>query len=357
MQQHSSGTHMDYVHEMARTLRFDEGLPLTLFIEKGKLSAAEKKWCVAQRFHFAPLRILENFFMLLSLRARGHKIFYVHYSFLSAISAGIVTKIFGGTVYYWNCGQPWMYKRALFQGLYEKFAYKCIDYLVTGVEAVAAGYMKTYGLTRDQIMIIPNWIDLDQVNRDTRAREKVREQFGVSGDTKILLFVHTLSRRYGAHLLPQILKELHTTDVHMLIAGDGNLRDSITEEFAALGLSKKMHMLGYASREVVEELLQSADVFVMPSEGAGSPHSLIEAMAYDLPFVSYDVGGVRETAPPYAAPYLFTYPETDSIAQGIRELLLDAEKYSAFQASERAWVRHFSKPAIASRFKSLLMNC
>ncbi|MDC1205258.1 glycosyltransferase family 4 protein [Candidatus Pacebacteria bacterium] len=354
LQQHTKGTHMDYVYEMARTLRHDENLPLTLFLEKGGCREEDKAWCVAQSFRFAPLRIFENVYMLLKMRMNGYKIFYVHYSFVSAVSAGIITKLFGGTVYYWNCGMPWNYKRSFMESAYQKLAYKLIDYLVTGADAIVDGYVSYYGLKKEQVKVIPNWIDLEHIKKDPSARQNVATRLGIPDDAKILLFVHKLAKRKGAHLLPEILEEVSDRNVHLVVAGDGDQRDAIKKQSDLLGLTSRVHMLGYVGRNEVQELLQGTDLFVMPSEEEGSPHSLIEAMAYGLPFVSFDVGGVKETAPPEAAPYIYEYGDTKRMASGIDILLKDQAKYSSFQTSERMWVQNFSKQIITQKFKSLL---
>ena len=347
---------MDYVYEMARTLRQEEGLPITLFLEKGSCDKEDSKWCVVQKFSFAPLRILENIVRLLSMRFSGHTTFYVHYSFVSAISAGLITKVFGGTVYYWNCGQPWMYTRGFLTDQYQKLAYRLIDYLVTGVEAVVPGYMETYGLKLEQVKVISNWIDIDSIEKDSNAKQKLHNKYALDSETKILLFLHTLSSRYGAEFLPEILEGLKDRNVHLLVAGDGNLREFLEKTFIEKGLTEKVTMLGYVARDGVKELLSGADVFLMPSEGAGSPHSLIEAMAYELPFVTFDVGGVRESAPPEAALFIYEYGDTKGLTAGIETLLSDAERYKTIQATERDWITRFSKQAITQKFKQLFLQ-
>jgi glycosyltransferase involved in cell wall biosynthesis len=103
----------------------------------------------------------------------------------------------------------------------------------------------------------------------------------------------------------------------------------------------------------VEELMQTADVFVMPSEEEGSPHALIEAMAYGLPLVAFDVGGVRETASPAAGKFIYTYGEVAHMALGITTLLTDDSEYRAQQQAESEWVVRFGKKVIQDSFVEL----
>lgn len=355
LQQVSEGTHMDYVYEMARSLKEEAHLPVTLLIEKGNRNKA-LDWIIVQRFHSAFLRSVENFVRMLILRLRGHTIFYIHYSFLSAITAGFITKIFGGTVYYWNAGMPWLYKRGWVEEHYQRFAYKLIDYLVTGAGALARGYSEYYHISINAVSVIPNWINLEEISHDALVRTRVRTELNIPEDAKILLFVHKLVSRKGAHLLPEIFRNVHVPNTYLLVAGDGSLKDDILDQCMRDGTSDRVRLLGQVNRIRVEELMQTADVFVMPSEEEGSPHALIEAMAYGLPLVAFDVGGVRETASPASSKFIYTYGEVTRMALGITTLLTDDSEYRAQQRAESEWVVRFGKKVIQNSFVELFYS-
>jgi glycosyltransferase involved in cell wall biosynthesis len=351
MQEATPGTHMDYVYEMARTLREDEGLSLTLLLEKGS-KEARPAWVVSQQCKWAPLRVLENLFLIARERVRGTKVFYIHYSFLSAITAGLVTKISGGRVFYWNAGMPWQYTRPWYTDLYQKFAYAMIDVLVTGAESLRQGYMQTYGLQSKQIIIIPNWIDLKKVT-PTADKSALKKTLGIPDDVPLLLFVHKVVERKGAQWLVPLLEQMNDKTCHLVIAGDGAKVESIKERVRALGIEKRVHVLGRVHREVVTQLYQVADVFVMPSEEEGSPHSLIEAMAYGVPSVSFAVGGILDTLPPELASYAPVYGDTAAFAHCVDGLLSDSEEYHRVSLALQHFVQRYDKPKIVARFVQL----
>lgn len=353
MRQATLGTHMDYVYEMARSLREEAGVPLTLLLEKPTAEHVWPAWVQTQRYNVPLLRVLENVYRLFHLRRSGHTVFYVHYSFVSVISAGLVTKLCGGTVYYWNCGMPWLFKRGLFARWFEWLAFQSFDYLVTGADALVPDYMHTYGLTREQIKVIPNWIDLQSVTRDPAIRKRVRTQLKISETAPVLLFVHKLVERKGARYLPTILKNA-PVGTQLVIAGDGEERTALEAEFNTLGLLDRVHFLGYVDRGEVNDVLQAADVFVMPSEEEGCPHALIEAMAYQLPFVSFAVGGVRDMVGPDLAAYVYEVGDTVAMNQGIQKLLTDTNAYHEVKTASKVAVASFDKPNVLHRFKALL---
>lgn len=353
MQQVSPGTHMDYVYEMARTLREENSVPLALLLEKPH-EVSFPGWVTVQRFRVAPLRVLENFFLILRARLSGTRTFYIHYSYLSAISAGLVTKVFGGRVLYWNAGMPWQYKRNATEEWYQRVAFKLIDTLVTGADALTPGYCAMYGLTPEQVVVIPNWIDRSAIAAHPDNQLLVRSEYGIPDGAKVLLFVHKLSKRKGAHFLPEILAAVADTTTHLIVAGDGPLRAELTAAFAERGLTNRVHMLGSVPRATVARLYQAADVFVMPSEEEGSPHSLIEAMAYHVPFVAFAVGGVGETATKALADYVVPFGEVSTMAAKITHLLSDHGAYAQFQQIESDVVQRYDKAVVVAQFKNLL---
>lgn len=352
MQQVTSGTHMDYVYEMARTLREEAGLPLTLLIEKpGPMSLPA--WSRVQRFGTPILRIIENFIIIAAARFRGTKIFYIHYSFISAISAGIITRLFGGTTYYWNAGMPWQYKRPWLQNCYEYVAFKLIHHLVTGAASIVPGYCLLYNLDARNARVIPNWIDLQHIVIDTRYRAIVRQELGIPAHAKLLLFVHKLSKRKGAQLLPEIISQLPNENVHLVVAGDGPLRIDIETELKERNLTDRVHLLGSVTRTRVAELYQAADIFLLPSEEEGSPHSLIEAMAYGLPFVGFDVGGVRETATEELSEWVVPAGDVTAMVESVTELLHSIMLYNTTSELVRMQVRRYQKEVVTGQFVTL----
>ncbi len=343
---------MDYVFEMARTLREDEGLPLTLLIEKTS-PVVTPSWSIVQRFSTPVLRVLENFYLIARERAQGTKIFYVHYSFVSAISAGIITRLFGGTTYYWNAGMPWQYKRPWLQERYERLAFKLIHHLVTGATAIVPGYCTLYGLKPNSVIMIPNWIDLQHIHKDIRYRDAVREELEIPSDSKLLLFVHKLSKRKGAHLLPEIMTSLTDSNIHLVVAGDGPLMTEIQQQIVACNLVGRIHLLGSVTRARVAQLYQAADIFLLPSEEEGSPHSLIEAMAYGLPFVAFDVGGVKETATSTLENLIVPKKDIVAMVAKITALFASREYYEQIQQLAQSGVKRYDKVLIQAQFRAL----
>lgn len=80
-------------------------------------------------------------------------------------------------------------------------------------------------------------------------------------------------------------------NARLWLAGDGPYRAELMRQAEALNLGGRVLAVGVLDE--VDELLAAADLFVMPSEEAGTSLSLLEAMAAGLPIVAADTPGNR----------------------------------------------------------------
>lgn len=82
------------------------------------------------------------------------------------------------------------------------------------------------------------------------------------------------------------------SDVVFFLAGDGPMRADIEEA----GISN-LYYVGKLSEGDVSALLETADVFVLPSRSEGFSTSLLECAATSTPPIATRVGGVDELVP------------------------------------------------------------
>jgi colanic acid/amylovoran biosynthesis glycosyltransferase len=61
-----------------------------------------------------------------------------------------------------------------------------------------------------------------------------------------------------------------------------------------LGLAGHVNLLGRLSSAQVQEALEKADIFLLPSLSEGISNSILEAMAMELPVISTKAGGMDE---------------------------------------------------------------
>ena len=77
--------------------------------------------------------------------------------------------------------------------------------------------------------------------------------------------------------------------VRLVMVGDGPLHVELSQKIEELGLQEIVWLAG--DRGDVPSLLQTMDVFVLPSLGEGISNTVLEAMASGLPVIATAVGG------------------------------------------------------------------
>ena len=307
-----------------------------------------------QRFSFPPLRFLELVFVLVGQRLRNRRFFYVHYSFYGALAAWMVTRLCGGTVYYWNSGEPWRYRRPWFTEIIFRFILRH-TILVTDPPTLAEEYRHRYGLRPERIRIVPHFVSVERFSKGP-LRDEARRMLGIPRGTNVVLFVHRLSRRKGAHLLPEIIAEVtrQRKDVIFVIVGDGPESASLKFKVQSLKLTQAVRLVGEVPQRDIAPYFRAADVFLLPSEEEGFPHVLLEAMATGLLYVATDVGGVREITPPVLRQFIVPSGDVSGLAVNIPQLLnFDPRTREAFIHEAGEWVSHYDLRAVMSKFVEL----
>ena len=80
--------------------------------------------------------------------------------------------------------------------------------------------------------------------------------------------------------------------LHLVVVGDGDLRESLKQRVVTLGLQHRVHFVG--PRRDLGNILNAVDLFTMPSLWEGLPLSLVLAMGAGLPVVTTRVAGIPE---------------------------------------------------------------
>ncbi len=100
------------------------------------------------------------------------------------------------------------------------------------------------------------------------------------------------------------------------------------------------------------QLLEYADVFVLPSDYEGLPMSIIEALAFGRPVVASDVGGITELLDRRNG--FAVENNAEAVAAKIRYVLEDAERYAGMsQAARQTYLEKFTVERMVEGYDSI----
>lgn len=130
-------------------------------------------------------------------------------------------------------------------------------------------------------VVLKNGIDSEKYIFDVEKRQKYINEFDVGNKTvigSVARFSHQKNHMYMLDVFAEYNKI--NRDSLLLLVGDGELKDQITEKVKENNVSDSVIFAGV--RSDVSSLLNLFDVFLMPSFYEGLPVSVIEAQASGL---------------------------------------------------------------------------
>jgi glycosyltransferase involved in cell wall biosynthesis len=136
-------------------------------------------------------------------------------------------------------------------------------------------------------------------------------------------------------------------NIRLFIVGDGEHRADLEQRATRHGLHERVRFLGAVpAGQAVRAILDSADLFVLPSRQEGLPRAMIEAMARGLPCIGSTVGGFPELLPPddMVAP-----GDAAALAGKIHAVLTDPQRRAAMAARNLERARDYQVENLRER--------
>ena len=119
----------------------------------------------------------------------------------------------------------------------------------------------------------------------------------------------------------------HIPDVRLIVAGEGELLDSLKAQAESSGLADRVTFLGKISRDKLAIYMKAADYLALYSGYEGLSHTLLESLLAGTPVIASDKGGNPEVVQHNVNGLLVPYINVDALTSALQ---------SAFRSGERA---------------------
>jgi len=232
-----------------------------------------------------------------------------------------------------------VYNRVLWSWMQE--TYNRLD-AVASPSRTAAHLVHAAGLNQ-AVFPISCGVDTQLFHRDLAVdRDYWRGHYGIDPERKIFFFVGRVDKEKRLDVLVNAFHLLKREDVQLVIAGKGAALSSIQTLAKKLGLGEKIHFTGFIPNEDLPAVLNSIDVFVMPSEAELLSISSLEAMACGRPLLVARAVALPELVDENVNGLLFSLGDVSEAARCLEWFAAHPERWSAMGAASLEKVQSHS---------------
>ncbi len=225
--------------------------------------------------------------------------------------------------------------------------------LIVVVSESLRRHLQEAGVRPERIRVLPNAVDANLFHNRLDG-EPVRKRFHL-GSRFVVGFLGTFKQWHGADLLMEAFQRLHQgdPDMHLLLVGDGPLRESLQEKIRQAGLEHEVTLAGKVTHQEVPLYLATMDVAVAPypdlSKFYFSPLKLFEYMAAGRAIVASRLGQVAEVIVDGESGLLFKPGDVEDLVRCIRRLREDSRlrlalgKQASMTSRSYTWSKNASQ--------------
>lgn len=195
-------------------------------------------------------------------------------------------------------------------------------------------------------------IDLQPARQN--MREEKRKELGIRPDEILLLTAGELNKNKNQQMVLEAVAKLNNrTDIKFIYAlcGKGECREVLQKKADDLGLGACVRFLGY--RKDLREILEAADIFLMPSYREGLPTVVMEAMNAGLPVIGTDIRGNQDLIAHKETGYLVRINDYEGMASYLEILMERKEQRHIMGEKARFAIRLFGKEQVMKEMRKV----
>lgn len=173
------------------------------------------------------------------------------------------------------------------------------------------------GISSDKVTVIYNGIKVPKIDESKK----------VVMTEKVVSVIGRLSPEKGHKFLFESLAQLKRDNPNLKwklhVVGDGVLKQELIDLSKTLDIQSNIIFKGFVNTMDTEYI--NSDIILLPSENEAFPFVAIEALAFEKPVISTNVGGLPEVIIDNETGILVSYGDVDALAKNIKRLLEDEE--------------------------------
>ena len=203
---------------------------------------------------------------------------------------------------------------------------------------------------KKEIHVIPNFIELIKhpleynsvCQRSTMAKQEERIITHISNFRKV-------------KRIPDVIKIFdkiqQTLPAKLMMVGDGPEKVKAEQLCEKLGISDKVIFFGNSNE--IDSILSNSDLFLLPSETESFGLAALEAMAWRVPVISSNTGGLPEVNFEGVSGYLSNVGAFNEMAENAIKILSNKETLNAFKENALSVAKQFDIHNVLPLYESI----
>ncbi|WP_079477797.1 glycosyltransferase family 4 protein [Halobacillus salinus] len=200
-------------------------------------------------------------------------------------------------------------------------------------------------LPEEKTFHLSNGVDIEGTFRPSKkVRDTMRDSLHLQEEERVICFIGRLVKEKGILELLEAFKQVKQVRKNVKLLVIGSLSQSERDQDTYRMLQNHLRdpdVLALGYRNDIHQLLEAADIFVLPSYREGLPRSIIEAMAMEKAVVATDIRGCREEVIDGKTGYLVPKGDSNVLRDRLLRLVDDAALRSSFGKEGRRFAEQY----------------
>jgi N-acetyl-alpha-D-glucosaminyl L-malate synthase BshA len=211
---------------------------------------------------------------------------------------------------------------------------------------------KLFNIKKD-IHVIPNFIELDKI----RNESLISCQRSVMAKKEERIVTH-ISNFRKVKRIPDVIKIFYKIQqqipAKLMMVGDGPEKAKAEQLCIELGIQDKVIFFGNSHE--IDQILSFSDLFLLPSETESFGLAALEAMAWSVPVISSNSGGLPEVNFDGVSGYLSYVGDVDGMAENALKILSDNKTLIKFKENALDVAKQFDIKNILPLYENLYLK-
>lgn len=209
--------------------------------------------------------------------------------------------------------------------------------------------LKLFDINKE-IQVIPNFIELN--HNDLYESNPCYRSLLAKPNERIITHISNFRK---VKRIPDVIsifsKILNKIPAKLLMVGDGPEKEKAEKLCAELGITD--HVIFFGNSHEIDRILSYSDLFLLPSETESFGLAALEAMAWSVPVISSDSGGLPEVNQDGFSGFLSKVGNVDAMAENALKILNEDSVLKTFKENALKTAQQFDIKSILPLYEKM----